>query len=192
MEDHRGLAANLDRPMAGLIKDLKQRGMLEETLIVGCTEFGRTPWQDANPNGRGHHAKAFTCFLAGGGVKAGTSYGKSDEVGDGIAENPAHIHDFHATILHLLGLNHEELTYRYAGRDFRLTDVAGEVVDGVLAGPRWSSDLLSNISVRLPAASSFARRSGETLAGIGSGVSEKGKQFHSRTSSSGIAEIRVS
>jgi uncharacterized protein (DUF1501 family) len=133
MEDHRGLAANLDRPMAGLIKDLKQRGMLEETLIVGCTEFGRTPWQDANPNGRGHHAKAFTCFLAGGGVKAGTSYGKSDEVGDGIAENPVHIHDFHATILHLLGLNHEELPSRYAGQDFRLTDVAGEVVDGVLA-----------------------------------------------------------
>jgi hypothetical protein len=133
MDQHRGLAANLDRPLAALIVDLKQRGMLEETLIVGCTEFGRTPWQDANPKGRGHHARAFTCFLAGGGVKGGTAYGKSDELGDKIAENPVHVHDFHATILHLMGLDHERLTYRYAGRDFRLTDVAGEVVKGVLA-----------------------------------------------------------
>jgi hypothetical protein len=172
-------------PWAGLIKDLKQRGMLEETLIVGCTEFGRTPWQDANPNGRDHHAKAFTCFLAGGGVKAGTSYGKSDEVGDGIAENPVHIHDFHATILHLLGLNHEELTSTLRGARFPTHRRCWR-------SGRWSSGLLSSISVRLPAASSFARRSGKTLAGIGRGVSEKGKQFPSRTSSSGIAEIRVS
>lgn len=133
MEQHRGLAAKLDRPLAGLIADLKQHGMLEETLIVGCTEFGRTPWQDLTPEGRGHHARAFTCFLAGGGVKTGTAYGASDEIGDAIAAHPVHVHDFHATILHLLGLEHTRLTYRYAGRDFRLTDVAGDVVRGVLA-----------------------------------------------------------
>ncbi len=130
---HRGLAKQLDQPLAGLITDLKQRGMLDDTLIVGCTEFGRTPWQDATPKGRGHHASAFTCFLAGGGVNAGTAYGASDELGNKVARDPVHVHDFHATILHLLGLDHTRLTYRYAGRDFRLTDVAGKVIDGVLA-----------------------------------------------------------
>ena len=133
MSGHRKLATQLDRPLAAFITDLKQRGMLEDTLIVGCSEFGRTPWEDLSPKGRGHHARAFTCFLAGGGVRAGTSYGASDEVGDSIAENPVHVHDFHATILHLLGLDHTKLTYRYGGRDFRLTDVSGEVVRGVLA-----------------------------------------------------------
>lgn len=132
MERHRGLAKRLDQPLAAFIADLKQRGLLDETLIVGCSEFGRTPWQDLAPTGRGHHARAFTCFLAGGGVRNGTSYGATDELGDQIAENPVHVHDFHATILHLMGLDHTELTYRYAGRDFRLTDVAGEVVEGVL------------------------------------------------------------
>jgi uncharacterized protein (DUF1501 family) len=133
MSKHRELAAQLDRPLAGLIQDLKQRGLLEETLIVGCSEFGRTPWQDLTPQGRGHHARAFTCFLAGGGVRVGTAYGATDEIGDKIARDPVHVHDFHATILHLLGLDHTRLTYRYGGRDFRLTDVAGEVVQGVLS-----------------------------------------------------------
>lgn len=133
MEDHRALARNIDRPIAALVADLKQRGLLEETLIVGCSEFGRTPWQDLTPLGRGHHARCFTCFLAGGGVKGGTSYGVSDHYGDVPLENPVHVHDFHATILHLMGLDHERLTYRYSGRDFRLTDVYGNVVKDVIA-----------------------------------------------------------
>jgi hypothetical protein len=133
MSQHRRLAERLDRPLAALITDLEQRGLLDETLIVGCSEFGRTPWQDLTPQGRGHHARAFTVFFAGGGVRAGTAYGASDELGDGIAESPVHVHDFHATILHLLGLDHTRLTYHYGGRDFRLTDVAGNVVEGVLA-----------------------------------------------------------
>jgi hypothetical protein len=130
---HRGLAQKLDRPLAGFIKDLKRRGMLEETLIVGMGEFGRTPWTDLKPEGRGHHAPAFTVFLAGGGVKGGYSYGATDEYGEKIAENPVHVHDFHATILHLMGLDHTRLTYRYSGRDFRLTDVHGKVVKDILA-----------------------------------------------------------
>lgn len=133
MEDHRVLARKIDRPIAALVADLKQRGMLEETLIVGCSEFGRTPWQDLTPEGRGHHARCFTCFLVGGGVKGGGSYGVSDHYGDAILENPVHVHDFHATILHLMGLDHERLTYRYSGRDFRLTDVHGNVVRDIIA-----------------------------------------------------------
>jgi hypothetical protein len=133
MNLHRGLAKNLDRPLAALVKDLKRTGLLEETLIVGCTEFGRTPWQDLTPQGRGHHAPAFTVFLAGGGAKEGFSYGATDDLGATVASNPVHIHDFHATILHLLGLDHKRLTYRYSGRDFRLTDVAGDVLRDVIA-----------------------------------------------------------
>jgi hypothetical protein len=133
IEDHRALSRNIDRPMAALVTDLKQRGLLDETLIVGCSEFGRTPWQDLTPRGRGHHSRCFTCFLVGGGAKRGFSYGVSDEYGDGPAENPAHVHDFHATILHLLGLDHTRLTYRYSGRDFRLTDVHGNVLHDVIA-----------------------------------------------------------
>lgn len=133
INDHKALSRNIDQPIAALVRDLKQRGLLEETLIVGCSEFGRTPWQDLTPRGRGHHSRCFTCFLAGGGAKAGTSYGVSDEYGDGPAERPVHVHDFHATILHLMGLDHERLTYRYSGRDYRLTDVHGTVVEGVLA-----------------------------------------------------------
>ncbi len=131
--DHVKLAKNVDRPLAALVTDLKQRGLLEETLIVGCTEFGRTPWQDLTPKGRGHHSACFTCFLAGGGVKGGFSYGASDEYGDRVAEDPVHVHDFHATILHMMGLDHTRLTYRYSGRDFRLTDVHGNVVRDVIA-----------------------------------------------------------
>ncbi|RUL82184.1 DUF1501 domain-containing protein [Tautonia sociabilis] len=133
IEDHRALSRNIDRPIAGLVADLRRRGLLDETLIVGCSEFGRTPWQDLTPRGRGHHNRCFTCFLAGGGVKGGSSYGVSDEYGDAPAENPVHVHDFHATILHLMGLDHTRLTYRYSGRDFRLTDLYGEVVRDVIA-----------------------------------------------------------
>jgi hypothetical protein len=130
---HRGLSKQLDRPLGAFIKDLKQRGLLEETLIVGMGEFGRTPWTDLTPEGRGHHAPAFTVLLAGGGVKGGYSYGATDEYGEKITENPVHVHDFHATILHVLGLDHTRLTYRYSGRDFRLTDVHGRVIKDILA-----------------------------------------------------------
>jgi Protein of unknown function (DUF1501) len=128
IEQHAGLAKKVDQPIAGLIKDLRQRGLLDETLIVGCSEFGRTPWEDANPKGRGHYSRCFTCFLAGGGVKRGTSYGVSDEYGATAVSNPMHVHDLHATILYLMGLDHTQLTYRYSGRDFRLTDVHGNVI----------------------------------------------------------------
>ncbi|WP_337176496.1 DUF1501 domain-containing protein [Paludisphaera sp.] len=133
IDDHRALSRNVDRPIAALIADLKSRGLLDETLIVGCSEFGRTPWQDLTPRGRGHHSRCFTCFLAGGGARGGYSHGVSDEYGDAPAEDPVHVHDFHATILRLMGLDHTRLTYRYSGRDFRLTDVHGEVVKPVIA-----------------------------------------------------------
>jgi hypothetical protein len=132
IDDHRALSRNIDQPLAALVRDLKARGLLDETLIVGCSEFGRTPWQDLTPRGRGHHSRCFTCFLAGGGAKGGISYGVSDEYGDGPAEDPVHVHDFHATILHLMGLDHTRLTYRYSGRDFRLTDVYGKVVRDII------------------------------------------------------------
>jgi arylsulfatase A-like enzyme len=115
------------------VEDLKQRGLLDETLIVGCSEFGRSPWQDLTPRGRAHHNDCFTCFLAGGGVRGGFSFGRSDDHGNQVAEHPVHVHDLHATILHIMGLDHTRLTYRYSGRDFRLTDVHGHVVHEVLA-----------------------------------------------------------
>jgi hypothetical protein len=130
--DHRALSRNIDRPMAALVTDLRQRGLLDDTLILGCSEFGRTPWQDLTPVGRGHHSRCFTCFLAGGGVKPGFSYGVSDDYGNSPAENPVHVHDLHATVLHLMGLDHTRLTYRYSGRDFRLTDIHGKVVHEVI------------------------------------------------------------
>jgi uncharacterized protein (DUF1501 family) len=134
MMQHRGKARRVDRAIAGLLQDLKERGLFDETLVAICTEFGRSPWTDkANGKGRNHWAKSFTCLLAGAGVKGGTAYGETDEYGAKIASNPVHVHDYHATILHLMGLDHEKLTYRYAGRDFRLTDVNGQVVRGVLA-----------------------------------------------------------
>ncbi len=126
------LAEKVDRPMAALIHDLKECGMFDDTLVMCTTEFGRTAHGGTN-RGRGHHARAFTCWLAGGGVKPGMAYGSTDELGMEIATNPVHVHDFHATILHLLGLNHERLTYSHAGRDFRLTDVHGRVVEDIVA-----------------------------------------------------------
>ena len=121
-------------PVAGLIRDLKSRGMLDDTLIVWTTEFGRTPYNERpDAKGREHHRLAFSSWLAGGGVKPGFVYGKTDEYGVDVAENPVHVHDFHATILHLLGLDHTRLTFRHAGRDFRLTDVHGNVVKEIIA-----------------------------------------------------------
>ncbi len=134
-------AQDVDRGMAALVRDLKQRGLLDDTLIVWGGEFGRTPMQQtdsgegvATKAGRDHHKDAFTMWFAGGGVKPGVSYGRTDEFGYGIAENPVHVHDLNATLLHLLGLDHERLTFRYQGRDYRLTDVEGNVVSGLLAG----------------------------------------------------------
>jgi hypothetical protein len=134
IQTHVKLARNVDQPIAGLLADMKSRGMLEDTLVVWTTEFGRTSFnQKADGKGREHHNRVFSSWLAGAGVKAGTVYGESDEYGIEVAKDAMHFHDFHATILHLLGMDHTRLTYRYAGRDFRLTDVAGEVVKGVLA-----------------------------------------------------------
>jgi Protein of unknown function (DUF1501) len=134
MNEHVRLAKNVDQPIAGLLKDLKRRGMLESTLVVWTTEFGRTPFNNsADAKGREHHSWAFSSWLAGGGAKGGIAYGKTDEYGIKPVEDQVHVNDFHATILHLMGLDHLKLTYRHAGRDFRLTDVAGKVVQGVLA-----------------------------------------------------------
>jgi hypothetical protein len=127
------LAKSVDQPIAGLIKDLKSRGMLEDTLVVWTTEFGRTPWGSIASAGREHYNKVYSSWLAGGGVKGGMLYGASDECGVTIAENQVHVHDFNATILHCLGFDHTRLTYRHAGRDFRLTDVHGNVVKAILA-----------------------------------------------------------
>jgi hypothetical protein len=130
---------DIDKPIAGLIKDLKQRDLLKDTLIVWGSEFGRTPLRqggnakDKGLSGRDHHKDAFTMWLAGGGVKGGVSHGSSDDLGMDVAENGVHVHDLNATILHLLGLDHERLTYRYQGREFRLTDVHGQVVRELLA-----------------------------------------------------------
>ena len=131
---HKPLAKNVDQPIAGLLRDLKQRGMLEDTLVVWTTEFGRTPFVEAqNAAGREHHHWVFSSWLAGAGVNAGTVYGASDDYGINVGRDPVHVHDFHATILHLMGLDHERLTFRHTGRDYRLTDVAGNVVKGILA-----------------------------------------------------------
>jgi arylsulfatase A-like enzyme len=133
MQEHRPKAQRVDRPLAALIRDLKQRGLWDDTLLAICTEFGRTPWTDApGTKGRNHYARAFSCILAGAGLKRGVAYGQTDEHGIDIVADPCHVHDFHATILHLLGLDHTRLTYRYAGRDFRLTDVAGNVLEAIL------------------------------------------------------------
>ncbi|MCA9058551.1 MAG: DUF1501 domain-containing protein [Planctomycetaceae bacterium] len=134
MMSHVGLAKNVDQPIAALLKDLKQRGMLEETLVVWTTEFGRTPFNNsADAKGREHHPWAFSSWLAGGGVKPGIVHGSTDEYGLRSVEQPVHTHDFHATILRLMGFDHERLTYRHAGRDYRLTDVHGNVVKEILS-----------------------------------------------------------
>ena len=134
MMTHSPLAKNVDQPIAGLLKDLRQRGMLDETLVVWTTEFGRTPFNSAaGARGREHHHWVFSSWLAGGGVKPGMTYGESDEYGINVGKSPVHVHDFHATILHLMGLDHERLTYRSSGRDYRLTDVHGRVVKEILA-----------------------------------------------------------
>ncbi|WP_417746653.1 DUF1501 domain-containing protein [Rosistilla oblonga] len=129
---HEKNSLKTDQPVAGLIQDLKQRGMLEDTLIVWGGEFGRTPVVQG-ANGRDHNPQGFTMWMAGGGVKGGTSYGETDEFGYYSQQDRVHMHDLHATILHLMGLDHQRLTYRYAGRDFRLTDVAGRVVTELFA-----------------------------------------------------------
>jgi uncharacterized protein DUF1501 len=134
---HRALAQQIDQPIAALLADLKQRGMLDETLVIWGGEFGRTPTVELNDagkgkNGRDHNPYGFTMWLAGGGVKGGVVHGATDEFGFRAVENKVHVHDLHATILHLLGFDHERFTYRYAGRDFRLTDVEGNVVRPIL------------------------------------------------------------
>jgi hypothetical protein len=133
-----GRCEKMDRPVAALIRDLRRRGLLDETLVIWAAEFGRTPFREgrtaATANlGRDHHPHCYTIFLAGAGLKHGLSYGSSDELGFQVAENPVHVHDLQATILHLLGFDHTRLTYRFQGRDFRLTDVHGRVVEDLLA-----------------------------------------------------------
>lgn len=134
MLTHAPLAKNVDQPIAALLKDLKRRGMLDDTLVVWTSEFGRTPFNAAaGAAGREHHHWVFSSWMAGAGVKPGIVYGQSDEYGIDVAENVVHVHDFHATILHLMGLDHTRLTYRHSGRDYRLTDIAGRVVNDLLA-----------------------------------------------------------
>jgi uncharacterized protein (DUF1501 family) len=129
---------DVDRGMAALLRDLRQRGLLEETLVVWGSEFGRTPLRQGAETaggavpGRDHHRDAFTIWLAGGGIRGGVSWGRTDEFGMDVVEQPVHVHDLNATILHLLGLDHRRLTWRFQGRDYRLTDVHGEVVEGIL------------------------------------------------------------
>ena len=130
--DHAQNAAEVDKPIAGLLADLKSRGLLEDTLVLWGGEFGRTPTAQGS-DGRDHNPEAFTMWMAGGGVKPGLSYGATDDYGYYSVENKVHFHDLHATVLHLLGLDHLKLTYKYAGRDFRLTDVHGRVVKDILA-----------------------------------------------------------
>jgi hypothetical protein len=129
---------NTDKASAALVKDLKQRGLLDDTLVIWGGEFGRTAYSQGEIRkenfGRDHHPKCYSLWMAGGGVKAGQVYGKTDDFGYNVVENPVNWHDFHATILHLMGINHEKLTYRYAGRDFRLTDVHGQSVKELLKG----------------------------------------------------------
>jgi hypothetical protein len=127
------LARSVDQPIAGLIKDLKARGMFRDTLVVWTTEFGRTPWGSPESRGREHYNKVYSSWLAGGGIRPGVVHGASDEYGVAIAENEVHVHDFNATVLHCLGFDHTRLTYRHAGRDFRLTDVHGNVVKEILS-----------------------------------------------------------
>jgi uncharacterized protein (DUF1501 family) len=134
---HRSLAAEIDQPIAALITDLKQRGLFEDTLILWGGEFGRTPTvelsADGRPqSGRDHNHWGFTVWLAGGGIRGGTVHGATDELGFRASDSPVSVHDLHATMLHCLGFDHQQLTFRYAGRDFRLTDVHGHVLHSIL------------------------------------------------------------
>jgi uncharacterized protein (DUF1501 family) len=136
--NHKTNCGATDQASAALVMDLKARGLLDDTLVVWGGEFGRTPMVESNvalgrSMGRDHHPTAYTMWLAGGGIKPGTTYGATDDLGFHIADNPVHVHDLQATILHLLGFDHEKLTFHHAGRDFRLTDVHGQVVKGILA-----------------------------------------------------------
>ena len=134
VENHKIQAASLDRPLAGLLKDLKQRGMLDDTLVLWTTEFGRTPYtQGEGGNGRDHHPHGFTCWMAGGGLKPGFSVGKTDELGYHAVEDSTSVYDLHATVLHLLGIDHKRLTFYHNGIKRRLTDVHGEVIEKVLS-----------------------------------------------------------
>jgi hypothetical protein len=139
-DQHGNLVADLkhncedtDQASAALVLDLKQRGMLEDTLVIWGGEFGRTPMVQGGSDGRDHHPNAFTMWLAGGGVKPGISFGESDDLGFGVSRDKVHVHDLHATLMQLLGFDHTKLTYRFQGRDFRLTDVHGKLVPGLLA-----------------------------------------------------------
>jgi hypothetical protein len=139
-DQHGGLKAGLtancvdtDRASAALLQDLKQRGLLDDTLVIWGGEFGRTPMVQGGDDGRDHHNRSFTMWLAGGGIKSGITYGETDELGFNVVRDQVHVHDLNATILHLLGFDHTRLTYRFQGRDFRLTDVHGQVVRGILA-----------------------------------------------------------
>jgi hypothetical protein len=132
-DNHRGFAGETDQPIAALLTDLKQRGLLDSTLIIWCGEFGRLPLVQKGGTGRDHNPHAFTTWMAGGGVKGGTHYGSTDELGHKAVENRVSVNDLHATILHLLGIEHTKLTYKFNGRNFRLTDVAGNVVKDIIA-----------------------------------------------------------
>ena len=131
-QNHAAHCAAVDGPIAGLLKDLKARGLLQDTLVLWGGEFGRTPYAQSG-DGRDHNHRGFTTWMAGGGARGGFSFGSTDDYGYEAVEGKVHIHDWHATILHLLGLDHEKLTYRYAGRDQRLTDVKGNVVKEIIA-----------------------------------------------------------
>jgi hypothetical protein len=133
LPQHAPQAKAVDRPISGLLQDLKQRGLLQDSIVWFSGEFGRTPYAEKNGTGRDHNADGFTTWLAGDCLKSGLAYGSTDEFGHKAVENKVHMHDLHATLLHLLGLDHERLTYRYAGRDFRLTDVHGKVVKPIMS-----------------------------------------------------------
>jgi hypothetical protein len=132
-EDVKKNCEHTDRASAALVQDLKQRGLLDDTLVIWGGEFGRTPMVEGSNDGRDHHNRCFTMWLAGGGVKGGHVHGETDDFGFNVARDPVHVHDLNATLLHLLGIDHTRLTYRFQGRDFRLTDVHGRVVQDILA-----------------------------------------------------------
>jgi len=133
VKNHAGFAKETDKPIAALLQDLDARGLLEDTLVVWGGEFGRLPIVQKGGTGRDHNPHCFTVWMAGGGTKGGTSYGVTDEIGHKAVDDKVHINDLHATILDLLGLDHERLTFRHNGRDFRLTDVSGHVVNEIIA-----------------------------------------------------------